>query len=247
MTGIMTGKTTRFRPVSVLGLSGLALALLGAACGGGDSKSDAGGTGGPGGPGACTIGTYDSTPVGQCKKFVNVFCCRAQTCDPPDGGTDGGTLASCQSAVEVAVGCDRATSTAFPLCITDTQAVSCSGLGLNPGGAGFQPPASCNDPINSIPLSDAQNKCGVLGQVICDPIDVCANPNNPPSDQSFMDCVNQAYNDVLQCAFATGVSATYNTCLDDICAQAATDADGGAPDAGPSVPASCKGVILGPM
>jgi hypothetical protein len=235
--GKLMGKTTRSRlqsrPLGTLAAAGLALALLGAACGGGSKGSGGGG-------GMCTVGTFDDTPVGQCKKFVNTFCCRAITCDPPDGGT----VTDCTSLYEVAIGCDRATSTAFPTCISDTSSLSCSGLGLNPGGSGFRPPASCDDPLN-IPLSDAQHKCGVLGEVLCDPVDVCAN--NPPTDQAFVDCVNQAYFDI-QCEFATGVSGTYNMCLDDLCAQAGNAADGGTvPDGGLALPPTCQNVIVGPM
>ena len=91
-------------------------------------------------------------------------------CDPPDGG-----FPDCTTLYNVAVGCDRATSTAFPQCTTDVKSNSCSSLGLDPAGAGFKSPASCDTPLMIDP-SDAQNKCAAEpGEVLCDPIDVCQN------------------------------------------------------------------------
>jgi hypothetical protein len=250
----MTIETTGSRRIGAHGVAGLlAVILAGIGCGGGSNGSTgaAGGSGDTGGmAGNSAAGTTGAggaianTPVGQCTELVSTLCDRFNQCEPPDGGLDAATTA-CNNDYNVAVGCARATSTAFAGCINDVNKLSCSELGLGPD-AGFQEPLSCNTPLNISP-SDAQNKCSSIAELLCDPTDACNGTPFPTTDANFIACANQAYFDI-GCAFAVSESATYTQCLNDLCTQAGGTADGGTPDGGQaSLPASCNNVIVGPM
>jgi hypothetical protein len=147
---------------------------------------------------------------------------------------------------DIEFGCDRAMSAGFAGCITDVNSLSCASLFT---ANGLATPASCDEPLNSIPLSDAQMKCIALAQVICQQGAACAAITMPSAAE-----LAQCAQDVaiqIQCGFAVGVSATYDQCLADLPNAPCSSVDGSAMDGGtdggsaPAVP-SCKGVIKGP-
>ena len=232
----MRGKTTRFARCAALGVPGFALSvLLAGACGGGSNND--GGNNGTGGNFVLA-----TTAPDQCKQFVAAFCRRATTCLPSQ--TDGGNPTTiCNTDYAVAFNCAQATSTMFGDCIKDINTLSCSGLGLTPD-AGTRLPASCDDPTN-ITSTPAQNNCATLVAVLCDPVEICAQgPNANPQDPNFPGCFQQGIFD-LACPFAIGESATFNNCLDDLCATAGNP-DAGVPDGGFAVPQSCQNPIVYP-
>ncbi|HEX4405086.1 MAG TPA: hypothetical protein VH560_09680 [Polyangia bacterium] len=268
----MNSKSPRFRHVVVSSSLALTFAyvLAGGACGGGGSGGSAGHAGGTAGAlgtagaqatagaqgtaGAGTAGTLGTagaqatagaqgtagaaaanTPEGQCDQFVTTFCKRLNECEPSDGGTDS----SCEALFQVGFRCAGATSTAFPTCISDVAGLSCAGL-FDPTN-GFQAPASCTTPLD-IPITDAQNKCLDLVDVLCDPTEICNNVT-PTDVTDFESCEDEGVQD-LGCLFVTGESTTYPTCIRDLCS---TSADAGTdPDAGVTTPLSCNNVLTFP-
>jgi hypothetical protein len=230
----MTG-TAHSRRIGAHGVACvLALAFAGVACGGGSGTAADGAAGSTGTGGSTgTAGTTGGTPVAMCMQLVNSLCTRLDTeCKLSDGG-----VSDCEKFQNVAFGCDRATSAGFAACLNDVKSLSCTGL-FSPT-SGLVLPGSCDDPLN-IPPSDAQTKCVNLVEVVCDPTDVCANVT-PVQTADLTTCLQDGV-DQIGCQFAVGVGATYAQCLTDLCASA----DAGAPD-GSTGPASCTGVIQGPM
>jgi hypothetical protein len=265
----MNSKSPRFRHVVVSGSLALTFALIfaGGACGGGSSGSGtaghAGGTAGAVGTAGATgtagaagatgtagaVGTAGATgtagaaaantPVGQCEQFVSTFCRRLIECEPSDGGPD---MTTCNTLFLTAFNCSAATATnttSIPVCISDVAGESCTTL-FDATSGGFNEPGSCSTALDNIPLSDAQNKCVSLVEEACDPTDVClGQPLANTTDVG--DCVTQGVSDLL-CQFVTGESATFNQCLSDLCVPP----DGGTPDGGAALPASCNDPVTFP-
>jgi hypothetical protein len=245
-----------------------ALIFAGGACGGGSSGSGTGGhaggasgtagaVGSAGAFGAAgALGTADGgtagatgtagaaaagTPVAQCNQFVSTFCTRLNSCAPSDGGPD---TATCNELFQGAFNCSAATTTNtsnIGLCISDVGGESCATLFDSTTGA-FNEPGSCQMALENIPLSDAQNKCVDLVDVLCDPVDICNNVA-PADATDFQSCEADGVQQ-LGCLFVTGESTTYPTCISDLCttaADAGTDPDGGA-----TIPATCNNVLTFP-
>jgi hypothetical protein len=197
----------------------LAVVLVGASCGGGGAaSSDATGSAGTGGSAA------PGTPVAQCKEVVSTLCNRDNSCHPSQMAT-AQNLMDCQTLNGIAFGCDRAT-VSFGDCLTDVKVVSCASL-FPATGSGLPP--SCNDPIDAIPLSTAQQKCGDLAEVVCERSAGCQGIT--PSPAQLQNCQLQAFSD-LDCLFAIDVSATFDQCLKDLPAFPCQNPDGGAGDGG---------------
>lgn len=233
-------------------VSALALTFFGIACGnsggtggptGGSGTSGHAGGGTPGAAGAAgggaagSGGATDNSPVGLCKQLVTALCMRSNDCNVGDAGTVD--VPQCSMLQDIAFGCDRATSPMFLPCLSDVKALSCTGL-FSPTN-GLVLPGSCDAPLN-IPPSDAQTKCATVVDVICDPTEVC-NSVAPTQTQAFMTCESDGIQQV-GCAFVVSVGATYNQCLNDLCATADGGASSGSADGGASAPASCKGVFM---
>jgi len=244
--------STPFRRISPHGAAAVLIVVFAcAACGGGSGNGSSGGAGsgaagsstaGTGGAGSGTAGiggATDNTPVGLCKQLITTLCMRSNECKASDAGVVD--VAQCSTLQDVAFGCDRATSTAFASCLSDVKNLSCADLFSATNGLAL--PGSCDVPTNIAP-SDAQTKCATLVEVICDPTDLCSNVV-PTQTQSLMTCEADGIQQI-GCDFAVSVSATYNQCLSALCSTPDAGTDGAASDAGPSVPASCNGVISGP-
>lgn len=261
----MTIKTTRFRRIGAHGVAGLlAVMLVSVGCGGGSggSTGTAGGSGHAGGAGTTGSagkagggttgsagttgagGAADNTPVGLCKQLVSTLCTRSNTCN---AGGDGGPIdvSQCITLENVEFGCDRATSTAFPPCLSDVEGLSCAGLFT---ANGLQLPGSCNDPLDAIPLSDAQMKCLQLTEVICQKIAACQGVTSPTADD-LMNCEQDlaSSSDGIGCDFAVSVSATYAQCLTDVPNAMCVNDDAGDDASIPGDVPSCDSVIIGPM
>ncbi|HEV3032508.1 MAG TPA: hypothetical protein VG319_12760 [Polyangia bacterium] len=224
-------RPAHFRRIGAHGVACfLALAFASVGCGGGSGAAADGAAGAAGATGAG--GTTGGTPLAMCTQLVTTLCIRLNDeCKLSDGG-----VPDCEKFQNVAFGCDRATSAAFADCLKDVQGLSCAGLFP---ASGLVLPGTCNDPLN-IPPSDAQTKCVNLVGVVCDPVDVCANVT-PVQTTDLTTCLQNG-SDQIGCQFAVAVGPTYAQCLTDLCATA----DAGVPDGGTG-PASCNGVIQGPM
>jgi hypothetical protein len=266
----MNSQSPRFRHVGFAGIVGstslmFALIFAGGACGGGGGSSGtaghAGGASGTAGTAggfgtAGTLGTAGAgtagatgtagaaaanTPVGQCQQFVSTFCTRLNSCEPTDGGPD---TATCNELFQVAFNCAAATATNtsnIGVCISDVGGESCTTL-FDSATSAFNEPGSCMTALGSIPSSDAQNKCVDLVDVLCDPVEICANVT-PADATDFQACEDDGVQQ-LGCVFVTGEATTYPTCINDLCATAA---DAGAdPDGGATIPATCNNVLTFP-
>jgi hypothetical protein len=119
--------------------------------------------------------------------------------------------ATCEKTEDVEFGCDRATSNAFPACLSDVTNSSCATL--FPPFGGFQLPASCNDPLNTIPLSTAQLKCADLATADCTRRAQCEGIAAVPD--ALQPCESEDY-DNANCGFAVDVGNTYASCLTDL-------------------------------
>jgi hypothetical protein len=261
----MNSKSPRFRHVGAPVIAGslaltIALILGGGACGGGGGGSgtagNAGGASGTAGAGGAagavstagasgtagatgTAGAAANTPVGQCDQVVSTFCQRLNECEPSDGGPD---TATCTTLFEVAFNCPAVTATNttnIPGCITDVGGETCSSL-FDSSTGNFNEPGSCMTAFENVPLTDAQNKCVALVEEACDPTDVCAG-QNPGTTSDITDCESQGISDLL-CQFVTGESSTFDQCLQDLCVPP----DGGTPDGGAALPASCTNPVTFP-
>jgi hypothetical protein len=221
-----------------LTISTLALILVGAACGssGGGSKTDGGGGGAGGGGGSDAGGGSDlglpgsdapigATPAEQCNALVTTLCTRGGECL----NTTPAQQSNCQTLLNVQFGCERATLP-FTACVQDTRALSCSAL--FPMGSA-SPPASCDMPLEAIPVSQAQMQCVALVRALCTRSAECQNIMATPAQ--IDGCVEEAIfgMDGIPCPFVTGVSATYDMCVAQVRADPCiTPPDGGAPDGG---------------
>lgn len=234
----------RFGAHRIFSLSLLGLVLAGASCGGGGNKADAGppsgtdgaidrgGTGGIGGGGGADVGPIGSTPAAQCTGLVSIVCSRLVACDP---AVTPMQQANCNKVLNTQIGCDRATSEAFPACIADTQALSCASLFTE---TGLDLPGSCTAPLN-IPLSTAQTKCIDLVAADCTRAFQCGGVAAPTPAQ-LNACIEDTIfaDDGVPCLVATGVGPKYDGCLAELKAAPCAPApvDGGAPDAGTGNP-----------
>jgi hypothetical protein len=207
MTGFRGMRSTR--GVGVLRV--VVLTTLGA-CGGGGGKAspDAGATG---------------TPVELCSQLVSTICARLKSCNLVDTTTFD--EAACVRSETVEFGCERAISTGFPTCVTDVNGISC--LGLFSTTQGLILPPSCDEPVNTVPLSDPQTKCGDLAAADCQWGAACLGIT--PTATQFQNCVVNDFS-LNDCGFATDVGTTYNQCLQDIPKAPCPPPDGGAGDAG---------------
>jgi hypothetical protein len=133
--------------------------------------------------------------------------------------------ANCEKGENVEFGCDRATSTAFPDCVSDVQTVSCASLFP---ASGLTLPASCDDPLNTIPLSTAQSKCADLAAADCARFFQCIGVT--PTAADMQTCQIDDYGQA-GCGFATDVGPTYDQCLMDL-GTAPCPTDAGTPDGG---------------
>jgi hypothetical protein len=216
----------------------LLLSVACSACGSGGGAGDGGAAGTTGASGTTGTagttggaGTTGNTPVGQCKQVVTTLCNRDNACNNAGAGTAAEIMA-CVNANNVAFGCDRAT-VSFADCLADVNVISCASL-FPASGLGL--PVSCNDAVDSIPLSVAQMKCSDLASAVCQRSARCQGV--VPTPTQLQACQQDAFSQ-LDCLFAIDVSATYNQCLTDLPASSCPGADGGAP----SIP-SCTDVIV---
>jgi hypothetical protein len=192
-----TGDAGIAGPSSAAGMSGAA----------GDAGSaGAGGAGGSSGAGGAAAGA----PVALCRQVIATICTRLAACPntlqnpPPDEAT-------CERMEDVEFGCDRATSNAFAACLGDVTTVSCAAL--FPLFTRFQLPMSCDDPLNSIPLSTAQLKCADLAAADCARRAQCEGIT--PVPDALQACESEDYMNA-NCGFAVDVGATYAQCRTDL-------------------------------
>jgi hypothetical protein len=229
---------TGFRRTRSFGAAILFAAILASAgCGGGSASPDGGGSTGSAGStgGGGTTGTTGGMPVALCKTLVSTICMRLKSCNVLQNPASF-VEADCERAENVEFGCDRATSAMFPDCVNDVKSVSCAGLFSATNGLTLPP--SCDDPLNTIPLSPAQTKCADLAGADCMRLAQCLGIT-PTADQ-LQQCQIDDYANV-GCGLATDVGPTYQQCLMDL-GTAPCPADGGAPADG-GVP-SCMNAIV---
>jgi hypothetical protein len=224
----------------------LVASLVGsAACGGGSGAAFKDGSPADVGRPNDTMATEDGgTPVQLCQELVTTLCSRFSSCTGADGSADAES--HCRMLENIDFGCDRATSAGFPPCLSDVKNLSCASLFT---ANGLSTPSSCNEPLSSIPLSDAQMKCLALVGVVCQKGAACSGISIPTATD-LMQC-EQDVATQIQCGYAVGVSSTYQQCLTDFPNAPCGSSDGGATDGGsvdggtmPLVP-SCMGVIQG--
>jgi hypothetical protein len=187
------------RAASLAGL--IALASAAASCSGGGAKPDGSSTGAAGGGAAGTSGGGGNA-VTLCKELVSTLCNRSNTCGMLNATPQ--EIADCITLENVEFGCDRAASTGFPTCLSDVKLLSCAAL-FTPQG--LSPPASCDEPLNTIPLSVAQMKCAALGHVICQKIFMCDGVT--PTANDLAACDAEAFF-AIECQYAVDVGATYD-------------------------------------
>lgn len=225
--------TASKRIVTLSGAGFIAVLLIGASCGGGGSAApDGGGAGQTGGNAGQTGGGATTGPQG-CAQVAQVLCMREIACAPADAGTTI-TQADCVRLEGISLTCDSATTEDFSACIGILKSTSCTDL----DSASALP--SCSNPINMIPLSDPQMKCGDFAQAVCQKSATCQGVT--PTAAQLQNCTTQAYSDI-GCSLAMSVGATFNQCLTDVGASSCPSADGGAgSDAGTALP-SCDTAI----
>jgi hypothetical protein len=172
--------------------------------------------------------------MAACKSVVSQICMRLKSCGVLQNPTTF-VEADCEKAENIEFGCDRA-SMDFTNCLADVKSVSCAGLFP---ATGLSLPASCDDPLNTIPLSPAQSKCADLAAADCTRLAQCLNIM--PSNTDFQNCVLSDYSNA-GCGLAVDVGPTYDGCLQEIM-TATCDADGGVggPDGGAS---ACDNAII---
>jgi hypothetical protein len=207
------------------------MTAFGLGCGGGSATTSDAGTAGNGGHdsgSAGRAGTTGGTAVQQCKELLSVYCDRTlNECAGAAAGANDTT--ACQASFDVIVGCERAPVTAdFTACLADLHAESCDLL-----DADQSPPSSCNKPVNLIPFSDAQLKCGDLADAFCTKTFECAGVT--PTATQMSNCSAQNFSD-LQCAFVTEVvQAKLDQCTAALTALSCTqDQDAGVDGGGSS-------------
>ena len=231
---------------SFCGAAVLAVVLASSACGGGSSSSGAGGSGVTGSAGnkggaagnagsAGAGGVPTGTPVALCNQVISTICMRLKSCNALQDPTKF-VEADCERAENVEFGCDRATSTAFPDCVSDVQTVSCASLFT---ANGLALPGACDAPLNMIPLSAAQQKCADLAQADCTRFFQCSNET--PTADVLQTCQIDDYGNA-GCGFATDVGPSYQQCLTELAAVPCLP-DGGGPDPDAGVP-SCMNALV---
>ena len=216
---------------------------------GSDGGVDKGGVVSDVGPGGGSdVGPIGNTPPEQCRGLVAIICARLGECKMATAAEQ----ADCNVVLNVQLGCDRATSTAFPACLTDTRALSCASLFT---ANGITTPASCDAPL-MIPLSDAQTKCVNLVKALCQRSNECQGGTATQADLDA--CVQEAIfgMDGIPCPIVVSVGPKYDMCLAEIKVAMCRNPDGGAADAGMPPPMgdggmmtslpSCTGVIMTP-
>jgi hypothetical protein len=228
----MTGyRRTRSFGAAVL----FAAVLASAGCGGGSATTDGAATGSAGSTGTGGTGAPSGTPVALCQQLVTTVCMRLKSCNVLQNPAMF-VEADCEKAENVEFGCDRATSTMFPDCVNDVKTVSCAGLFSQTNGLTLPP--SCDNPLNTIPLSPAQTKCADLAGADCMRLAQCLGIT-PTADQ-LQQCQIDDYANA-GCGLAVDVGPTYQQCLTDL-GTAPCPADGGAPPDG-GLP-SCMNAIV---
>jgi hypothetical protein len=235
-----------------LGATALGFIVTLASCGGGSSTPGDGAAGTTGTSGTTgTAGTTGAAGAGApgsakqaCMTLASAICTRDNTCNA--GGATAAQLTMCTNANAVALGCDRAASAGFADCLKDVQSLTCASLYPAPDHL-FAQPLSCDDPIATTPLSDAQTSCGEIAKTYCDRVFVCMNVAAPdPADAQ--DCLN-FYFSQFDCLYAmsTGPATTVAQCKTDIGKIPCSAPDGGATDAGAdggTASNSCKEAIV---
>jgi hypothetical protein len=169
-----------------------------------------------------------------CNQLAALLCSRDKACNFPDASAMDET--SCVRLQNIAYTCDLATAASdFTSCLKDVQALSCESL-FNAAG----PPASCGTPLNMVPQSDPQMKCGQFVTAACKKGASCDGIILSATD--LQGCEIDGYNQ-LRCALAITVGATYDQCLTDFGnAPCLGAADGGTSDGGTTIP-SCETAI----
>ena len=158
---------------------------------------------------------------------------RELACAPADAGATI-TQADCVRLEGVALTCASATTEDFGACIGILKSATCTDL----DSASTLP--SCSNPINMIPLSDAQMKCGDFAQAICQKSATCQGVT--PTAAQLQNCTAQAYSDI-GCSLAMSVGATFNQCITDVGASACPSTDGGTGSDGGAALPSCDTAI----
>lgn len=213
------------------------------------SQGTAGVTGTAGATG--TAGTRASTgaagttvapagsPVALCRELVTTLCTRLNQCEGLDASAQD--TADCVTLENVEFGCDLATSAGFPTCLNDVKVLSCAALFT---AQGLAAPASCDEPLNTIPLSVAQMKCAALGHTICQKFFMCDGVT--PTAADLAACDQEAFFEI-QCNYAVDVGPTYDQCLTDFPKSTCPPPPDAGTDAGGGAVPSCVGVIKGPL
>ena len=153
-------------------------------------------------------------------------------------------MAVCNTLLQVAFNCAGVTATNtsnIGVCISDLGGESCASLFDSTGA--FNEPGSCMTAFENVPLSNAQDKCVTLVEEVCDPADACLG-QQVANTADVAACVTEGVStdQGLGCQFATGVSSTIDQCISDLCVPP----DGGTPDGGAALPASCDNPVSYP-
>lgn len=231
------------RMATLPAMSLIAIVISVAACGGGSSGASDGGSGSAGTGGGGTTGggggTSGGTPVALCKELISTFCSRSDSCQGIVGTPQ--EQADCEKFENVEFGCDRAASTGFPACLSDVKLLSCTAL-FNVNGLNL--PQTCEEPLNTIPLSAAQMKCAELAHTICQKIFKC--DGTTPTTAELSACDSEAFFEI-QCNFVVDVGPTIDQCIADFPNSTCPSLPDAGTDGGmmTTVP-SCMGVIKGP-
>jgi len=200
-------------------------ALIGASCGGGSSAApDSGGAGQGGGGGSGAGGAVSGATTGTpgCAQVATAICTRELACAPTDAGALP-TQADCVRLETVALTCDLATTQDFGGCINVLRSSACADL----ASASSLP--SCAVPIDAVPLSPAQMKCGDFVLAACQKSATCQGIT--PTAAQLQNCQARAYAD-FGCSLAMTVGTTFNQCITDLGNAPCVNADGGASDGG---------------
>ena len=212
---------------SFCGAAVLAVVMACSACGGGSSSGGAAGKGvagngtgsagstgaagnaGSAGAGSAGAGAVSGTPVALCNQLIATICMRLKSCNALKNPATF-VEADCERAENIDYGCDRAASPTFADCVTDTQTESCASLFT---ANGLTLPGACDDPVNTIPLSAAQQKCADLAQADCTRFFQCSNET--PTSDVLLACEQDVTTTCRAAATTTDVGPTYQQCLTD--------------------------------
>jgi hypothetical protein len=189
----------------------------------------AGAMGAAGVGGSAGVPASASTAVDLCKQVV------ARLCHCPTSSDE----ATCNRTEVVEFGCDRATSDQFPSCLADVTAASCDALFSQ--FAGLTLPASCDDPINTIPLSTAQMECATLAAADCTRRAQCEGVSTAPD--ALQPCESEDYG-TANCSFAIDVGASYGQCLADLAIVACLPNNAGEDPTAIGPPSCANAIVL---